>query len=456
MNASDPTAARQDSFLDRALRPFADVRPGEAVTALLLMLDVFLLLTAYYLIKTVREPLILAGGGAEVKSYAAAGQALLLLILVPAYGAFASRVNRMRLIAGVNLFFASHLVIFYLLAQSSVPYLGVAFFLWVGIFSLMVIAQFWSFANDVYSPEQGKRLFAIVAFGSTTGAIFGSWVAKPLIEAVGVYPTMPIAAVLLVVCLGLTRIVHLRGSGSRDAGRAPVGAAPEANEPLAKTGGFRLVFVSRYLTLIAALMMVLNFVNTNGEYILGKTLVLEAEKQVAAGAHGAMEAGEWTRRFIGGFYADFFTWVNVVSALAQAFLVSRIMKWFGVRAALFFMPVIAFGGYGVLATLPVLGLVRLAKIAENATDYSLQNTARQALFLPTSREAKYKAKAAIDSFFWRAGDLLSSGLVFLGAQIALQPIGFARINLALVVVWMGVVILLTREHRKVERGEAKA
>src|SRR5678809_1459652 len=118
MSASSVAAAREHrTWLDRALGPFAEVHGGEGATALLLMLCVFLLLTAYYIIKTVREPLILAGGGAEVKSYTAAGQALLLLFLVPAYGAFASRVDRMKLITGVTLFFASNLGVFYLLAQ---------------------------------------------------------------------------------------------------------------------------------------------------------------------------------------------------------------------------------------------------------------------------------------------------------------------------------------------------
>src|SRR5262245_63379652 len=111
--------------LERLLRPFAEVRAGEALDALLLMLSVFLLLTAYYILKVVREPLILAGGGAELKSYTSAGQAILLLFLVPAYGAFASRVNRIRLITGMTVFFIANLAIFYLLALARVPGLGV-------------------------------------------------------------------------------------------------------------------------------------------------------------------------------------------------------------------------------------------------------------------------------------------------------------------------------------------
>src|SRR5262245_57683660 len=107
------------------------------------------------------------------------------------------------------------------------------------------------------------------------------------------------------------------------------------------------------------------------------------------------------------------------------FAVSRIMKYLGISWALFFLPVIALGSYALLAVVPILSYIRIAKIAENSTDYSVQNTARHALFLRTSREAKYKAKTAIDSFFWRAGDALSAALVFLGTRLALDIRGFA-------------------------------
>ncbi|NOT33386.1 MAG: hypothetical protein HOP12_04360, partial [Candidatus Eisenbacteria bacterium] len=213
--ATSATPAAPRGWLDRALAPFAEVRGGEGATALLLMLNVFLLLGAYYLLKTVREPLILAGGGAEVKSYAAAGQAVLLLVLVPLYGQFASRVSRLRLITWVTVFFIANLVVFYLLAAQQVPFLGVAFFLWVGIFNLLVIAQFWAFANDVYSPEQGQRLFAIVAFGASSGAVAGSWAAGMLIPRLGVYPLMLVAACVLALCIGLTVMVEARESRHR-------------------------------------------------------------------------------------------------------------------------------------------------------------------------------------------------------------------------------------------------
>ena len=440
-------SSERPGLLDRLLAPFAEVKAGEAATALLLMLNVFLLLAAYYVIKTVREPLILAGGGAEVKSYTAGGQAALLLFLVPAYGAFASRVNRARLITWVTLFFALNLVIFYVLALAKTPYLGVAFFLWVGIFNLMIIAQFWGFANDVYTAEQGKRLFAIVGVGASLGAIFGAWLAKEIIAVVGVYPPMLIAAGILIACIVLTRLADARERG-RSAARA---VAPVSDVPISGRGGFSLVFSERYLMLIAVLMVVLNFVNTNGEYILSKSVTQVVHQMAASGRTGGMDVDAWTKQQIGLFYASYLWWVSLLGAVIQMFVVSRVMKWIGVRGALFALPFIALGGYGILAAVPVLSAIKVAKIFENATDYSLQNTSRQALFLPTSREAKYKAKAAIDSFFVRGGDLLSTGLVFAGTKLALTPQKFAAVNVVLVAVWIGIVILIGREHRRLSQ-----
>src|SRR4051794_12210346 len=169
----DAPDSAQPGPLDRSLRLFADVRAGEGGTVLLLALNVFLLLASYYFIKPVREALILSGEGAEVKSYAAAGQALLLLVLVPAYGLLADRLPRRGLLNSVTAFFIVCLFGFYVLARAGVP-VGVPFFLWVGIFNLMIIAQFWSFANDLYTKEQGERLFALVAFGGSAGAVLAS------------------------------------------------------------------------------------------------------------------------------------------------------------------------------------------------------------------------------------------------------------------------------------------
>jgi hypothetical protein len=183
--------------LERVLSPIADVRRGEAPSVLLMALTMFLILAAYYLLKTAREVFILSEGGAEVKSYSSAGQAVLLLALVPAYGAFASRVNRVRLVTSVTLFFASNLVLFLLAVQAGL-HVAIVYFLWIGIFSLMVIAQFWAFAADLYTREQGSRLFPLIGVGSSLGAWVGSMRAGDLITPHGLGGGTPDAGVSFV------------------------------------------------------------------------------------------------------------------------------------------------------------------------------------------------------------------------------------------------------------------
>jgi len=449
------------NITERFLGLFADVREGEGMTAILLMFNLFVLLTAYLVIKTVREALILSGGGAEVKSYAASGQAFLLLLVVPWYGSVASKVNRIKLINRVTLFFISHLFAFYMLAQLQVP-LGVAFFLWVGIFNLLVIAQFWAFANDLYTREQGERLFAIVAFGGALGAILGPMLAGWLFGPLGAYQLMLVAAALLAISIVITNAVNSRENGRRQTD--PAKADTEA--PLGKEGGFGLVLGHRYLFLIALLIVVLNLVNTTGEFVLGKTVAEEAKRAVVTAEQQSVAVGDKSKltseqrekivqAFIGKFYADFFFWVSLVGAALQLFLVSRVLKYVGVSGSLFFLPVISLAAYSLMAFVPILGYIRLAKIFENSTDYSLQNTARQTLFLPTSREAKYKAKAAIDTFFVRMGDVLSAIVVFIGTYWLLNTKAFATINVALVAVWLVLVAVIGRHYKRLTLAEVK-
>jgi ATP:ADP antiporter, AAA family len=451
-----PAQASGKGLLDRFLGLFADVRPREGVTALLLMLNIFLLLASYYLLKTIREPLILTvPGGAEVKSYAAAAIAGLLVLLVPLYSAVASHVSRVRLINGVTFFFIACLVAFFVLSRAAVP-IGVPFFIWVGIFNLMVIAQLWAFANDVYTVEQGKRLFAIIGVGAALGAIAGSFATGQLVKQFGPYPFMLGAAGLLGVCMLLTNTVSLRERRAR-AVAPPTGdqkpeqgtaaaATEDADAPVKGRSGFALVFADRYLLFIGLLMLVYNLVNTTGEYILGKTVV-----GLYTGAQ-ATASGLDEKKVIGEFYGNFFTIVNIATALIQAFVVSRVLKHFGVRVALLVLPVVALAGYVSMAFVPLLSFIRAAKIAENSLDYSLQSTTRNALYLPTSREAKYKAKQANDTFFVRFGDVLSAGLVFAGTTwLGFAPKHFALMNVALIGVWLILAVAIGRRFKQIAK-----
>lgn len=421
------------SAVDRVLRVFGDVRPGEGVTTVLMLANIFLILICYSVIKTVREPLILLGGGAEVRSYAAAGQAALLMGFVPFYSWFASRVDRLKLLVGVTLFFFVNIELFALAVGARLPYVGVAFFIWVGIFNISLIAQFWSYANDICSKEAGDRLFPIVMMGMTAGAPLGSLVAGRLFGG-GIEPQviLQVSAVLLLGSLVLYLWIN-----ARETRRAP---APET--PLAAGGGFGLVLRSGYLRLVALLIILLNIVNTTGEYLIARLLTARTNALAIADPDFNRQA------YIGAFAGDYQFWVNVTAFVLQAFVASRLVKHAGLRGALLALPLIALGGYATVAAGAGFALVRWVKTAENATDYSIMNTARQLLWLPTSREEKYKAKQAIDTFFVRGGDLLSAAIVYLGTTAMLDARGFAVGNVILTAIWIGVALLILKRHQR--------
>jgi AAA family ATP:ADP antiporter len=278
------------------------------------------------------------------------------------------------------------------------------------------------------------------------GAWVGSVFTEQLFERLRVEGMMPLAAVGLLVCLWLTYEVNRRFGA-----KASLTGTETAKAPLGKEGGFELVFKSPYLRLIAILILLLNVVNTTGGYILDRTLLQHVDQLFAATGAGAERSV-----LIGQFYGSFFGWVNLLGLLLQLFLVPYLFRWIGVRGALFILPCIALGGYSALIAFPLLSVIQIAKIFENATDYSIQNTTRHALFLLTSREAKYKAKAAIDTFFTRTGDLLQAGVVKLGTTLGLTIQGFAMMNVGFTVVWLVVVYLLFREHKRLSQEHEAA
>ncbi len=484
---------RNPSVIDRALRLFADVRAGEGVNVVILALNVFILLTAYSMMKPLRSGLILVERGPEFTAYMSAAMAFILIPVIAGYGKLADRFPRRRLINVVTLFFAACCAVFFL-AGTAGAQIGIAFFVWIGIFSVMIIAQFWGFANDLYTNEEGERLFPIVAIGAASGAIAGSAVVGRLIEPFGLYLPMLFAGALLVMSLLLTNWVDRRerlrteasippnlstatspaatGEFRMDTGEfknlrealkealekeargekwSPEQPEPEVDrvsETDSTRGAFALVFRTRYLLYIAVLVLLLNWVNTNGQNLLGFLVTDTAMRAVEAGTVSGVDAGQ----YIGAFFSKFEFWYNVATLFIQLFIVSRVIKYLGVHVGIMILPLIALGSYGLIAFYPILEYVRWAKTAENATDYSLQNTVQNALFLPTTREQKYKAKQVTDSFSKRAGDTLAALTVFVVVNFLGTSIrAFALLNIVLVLIWLAVAYRIGREYRELVR-----
>lgn len=459
-------AVRPPSILDRGLRVFADVRAGESATALILLVNVFLLLGGYYFVKPARDGLLATSGvqaisSTELKAYSSFGQGLLLLLVIPVYARLSSLLRRRQLVSRVTLFFTSNLVMFWLLQPGflfeRVPYLGIAFYLWVGIFNNLVVAQFWSFAADIYDEERGKRLFPIIAIGASAGAAAGAWIAKQLVSMrlLDTYSLLLAAAGILLVSIALTRWADTRGSLGVGSPQTP---RPAGQAPATKGQAFRLVFSHRYLLATALMILVLNWVNTNGENLLFGSVQMVLQQQLHQ--QGLTDAASIDRFLADGttaFYGDFLFWVSLVGLLLQAFVASRLLKYGGFATLLLALPVISLLSYTTMALIPVLAIIKLMKIAENATDYSINNTAKQVLWLPTTREMKYQAKGAIDTLFVRVGDGFSAVTAFVGVnllQLGLTPLfGF---NVLLVLVWLALAVVVVRENRSITRAQAAA
>lgn len=429
-----PEQLRHRTSFERFLGLFTQLRPNEGRSVALFFLYAFLLLVAYYILKTLREPLLLVESGAEIKSYAYAMIAALLLVLIPIYGFVFRRFEKSQLTRGLTWFFVFNLAVFYGLGKAGIN-IGFAYFVWIGIVSLMLTVQFWGHAADTYNTKSGERLFPVIMAGATLGGLVGPLLAGSLYQILGAWNLMIIVGVLLLATLPLV-------AASRDA--VPAGSRNNivADKPKPHfMGGLALVFQDRYLFLMAVLMVILNWVNTTGEYILAEFVVQYAEQQMAADA--SVLKGE----VITQFYSQFYFAVNALTLIIQVFAVARIFRWIGVRGAVLVLPIIAFIGYGAIAFIPVFSIIRIAKIAENSTDYSLMNTTRHTLYLPLSTEQKYEGKTAVETFFWRLGDLIQAGVVFAGLHwFKFDLKDFALLNMLLALIWIWVAFKLGRMY----------
>jgi AAA family ATP:ADP antiporter len=422
---------------ERFLSLFTTLRASEGRGASLLAIQAFTIMFAYYMLRVVRDPLILSEGTPELKSYTTAMQAILLMFIVPIftriYHALGHTGAKHILFSRIVIFFVFNLVLF-ALAYSSGLRIAIAFYIWLGIFSVMTIALFWGFSADLYNVKSGQRIFVLVAAAASGGAYFGSKFAGSWGPTVGHDGVMYTAAMLLLIPVWLCRKVD----GSIPPGSRSQIADEFHKEPPPISEGFMVVFRSYYLTMIALLIVVMNLINTNGEYILSSYVTQEADRLLAAGELvGGRDA------FLTRFYSGYNAWFTLVGFGIQLFLVARIFDKIGVRGAILVLPCLMLLNYSLLLLFPMLAVARVTMIAENATSYSLQNTTRQALFLPVRRDEKYVGKNCIDTVFHRVGDVLSALAVLIGSSLlGLGLTGFVATNLVLAIVmfWFSRII----------------
>ncbi|MDJ0668577.1 MAG: Npt1/Npt2 family nucleotide transporter [Desulfobacterales bacterium] len=463
--SADPVAQSPPrSAIERFLGLFTEVRAGEGPTALLMFVNVFLILCAYYFVKPLREGWIAVSdisglSKMEVKAYTSFAQSIFLLFVVGWYGRLAGRWDRTTLITRATLFCISNLIVFWFLQPDffieALPFSGIVFYVWVGMFGVFVVAQFWTFCADVYTDERGRRLLPMIAIGATSGGVVGSRIVSYLVDS-GLVPTealLLLATMPLLASIGLTQIVDRRETArSAPAARAGNGV----QDAVSIIDGARLVMVSRFMLAAAVVTLLTNWVNTNGENLLFR-VVQEAlaGKAAAQGISDPQAALQFTRDGTTIFYGDFFSWVNSLALILQAFAASRLLKYGGFATIALMLPVIALLSYSAMVMLPVLAIVKTMKIAENATDYSINNTARHVLWLPVSAEMKYRGKPAIDTLYARLGDGLAAVTVLVAIHVfALSVKAFLLFNLLLAAGWIVFTLMMIREHRRASKAAA--
>jgi AAA family ATP:ADP antiporter len=406
-------------FLLRTARP-------EEIRALLWSFAYFFcLLAGYYTLRPLRDEMGVAGGVRNLQ-WLFTATFLTMLAAVPLYGALVARLPRKRFIPAVYHFFAANLAIFWLLLTLDVERAVVArvFFVWISVFVLFAVSVFWSFMADLYTPEQGKRLFAFIAAGGTAGSLAGPALTIGLAGLLGPANLLIVAAAFLEIAVLCVRRLEAAAPGPGTADSRPAGADGLGGGPLA---GIALVLRSPYL---AAILLWVSLLSVAATFLY----IQQANIVAAASDDPAVR----TRIFAAIDLA-----VGLLTLGLQFFATGRLIARFGVGAALALLPVVFAAGFSVLAAAPVLAVVVAFQALQRTANFAISNPARESLFTVVAREEKYKAKNVIDIVAVRgadaAGGWLFAALRSLGLELratALAAIAIAAAGLALAL-WLG-------------------
>jgi AAA family ATP:ADP antiporter len=425
--------------LGRLLRRAVDVREHETAALVASCAYFFFVLSAYYVIRPVRDEMGLAGG-VENLAWLFTGTLVGMLLVHPLFTALVARFPRRRFVPLIYRFFILNLVAFFLVFGAAdtgqAVWVGRVFFVWTSVFNLFVVSVFWSFMTDLYRPAQSQRLFGLVAVGGTLGAILGSTLTSALVPLLGPVNLLLVSALLLEIAARAARV--LDGQEASLARAAPLeGAAPAGGDGDRVIGGgvldgIRHVARSPYLLGIAALMLLFTIAST--------FLYFQQAAIVARVFEGAPQAR--TRLF-----ASLDLAVNVLTLATQVFVTGRVLRWLGVALSLAVLPVLSLVGFAILGSAPVLTVLVAFQVLRRAGNFAIQRPAREVLYTVLPRTDKYKAKNFNDTFVYRVGDQLGAWSYTAIAWLGLGLSGLALTMVPLSAVWLLLALWLGGRYR---------
>jgi AAA family ATP:ADP antiporter len=417
---SEPAAAGlPGGFLYAWLARLIDVRREEVAALAWAWLYIFAVLSAYYIMRPIRDQMGVAGGVNNLQ-WLFTGTLVGMLCLNVPYSYLVKTLPRTRFIPISYRFFAANILVFaallYFADSEQTVWIGRAFFIWISIFNLFVVSVFWALIVDIFSSAQGKRLFGFIAAGATLGAIAGSGLTALLARAV------PVTFLLIGSVLLLEIAVFAVHRLSRLAGTLQAEPASATDRPVGGNvlAGITHPFKSAYL-LNVSLFILLFAITATFLYFQQATIV----------AQNFAERGAQT-----AFFATIDLLVNCLTLAVQLFLTGRILRYFGVGLALAFLPLLTLCGFATLAFVPALGALVAFQVLRRSSDYAIARPAREVLYTVLPREDRYKAKNFIDTVVYRAGDQVGAWSYALLAALGLGGAEVAATAVVLSIAWL--------------------
>jgi len=427
------------TLLNRIFTKAVDVRPNELRALWLGFAFHFIILTAYYIVKPIRDS-IAASGRLETLPWMFTATLVVMLIANAIYAAIVARTERRKFIPFAYAFFILVLLLFFVLMRRGSPtqqvWTGRAFYVWVSVFNLFNTAIFWAFMTDLFTVEQGKRLYAFIAVGGTLGAIIGAYITKNLIRGMGPANLVAISATLFALVCVLVRFFP----DNFTEGNRVVSAREQAVGGSAWSG-ITHILRSPYLFGLAAAIMLYTSTST-WAYFQQTTLAGEALKTPAD-------------RTV--FLSNLEIWVNTITLFIQIFLTGRLLKWFGVAFTLTALPFLSMLGFGAMAIAPSLAMLAFFQVTRRAGAYALMRPSREILFTVLKREDKYKVKGVTDTLGYRLGDQLGAwsygGLGPNWLHLSLNAISWIAVPVT--AAWCVLSLWLARKQRALADAQTR-
>ena len=412
-------------------------RPEESAIVLLSAAYFFCILSAYYVMRPIREEMGVAGGVENIPWLFTATLSA-MLVAHPIFASIVSRWPRKRFVAITYRFFILNLIVYYFLltgvgeGSGAAVWVGRTFFVWISVFNLFVVSVFWSFMTDIYRERQSRRLFGLIGVGGTLGGIVGSSITAFLVGEISAAALLWFSIVLLECAVACVRGLDRRVQGMRPVGEEPA-RAPDADPVIGGSAldGIRRVAASPYLLGICAFMLL---------FTVGSTFLYNIQAEIMSRTFS--DPAERTSVF-----ARIDLAVNVLTLFTQLFLTGRIMRWLGVGVTLALLPLLSMAGFLTLGAAPVFAVFVVFQVLRRAGNFAVAVPTREVLYTVLPRRDKYKAKNFNDTFVYRAGDQVGAwSFAGLGA-LGLGTAALAWSMVPVAGVWLVVALWLGRRQR---------